>query len=191
MFRLSVTGTSMAKAPISLNDLPDPADNAAVEALARRYRPALIRYFERKGVSPMDAEDAVQEVFSRLVRRGGVAGIERLDRYLFEAAGNVAVDYHRRAGARGGGRHVVYQEARHAPAETSAEAAYGDRQDLERVLTVLREMPERTRTIFILVRLEEVKQVDVARRLGLSISAVEKHMRNAVARLHDRLGRPL
>lgn len=180
----------MAKAPITLTELPDPADSAAVEALSRRYRPVMIRYFERKGVAPMDAEDATQEVFDRLVRRRGVAGIERLDRYLFEAAGNVAVDYHRRARARGGGRHVVYQETLHAPADASPETLYCARQDLEDVLTVLREMPERTRTIFILVRLEGMKQVEISRRMGLSISAVEKHMRSAINRLYDRLGRP-
>ena len=55
------------------------------------------------------------------------------------------------------------------------------------MLVALRELPERTRHIFILVRLENIKQVEVAKGLGLSISAVEKHLRNAMAHLFERL----
>lgn len=174
----------MAKAPISASEA---ADHAAVEAMSRQFRPALVRYFERRGVAAMDAEDAVQEVFDRLVRRSGVAAIENLDRYLFETAGSVAVDYHRRQKARGRGRHVTYQDALHAPPDASPETIYCANEDLLEVLTVLRELPERTRHIFLLVRLENMKQVEIARRMGLSISAVEKHIRTAMRRLFERL----
>ena len=89
---------AMAKAPLSAERA---ADHAAVEALSREFRPALVRYFERRGVPAMDAEDVAQDVFDRLARRQGVAVIEKLERYLFETAANAAVDYHRRAKVRG------------------------------------------------------------------------------------------
>ena len=165
------------------------ADHAAVEALSRQFRPALVRYFERRGVAAMDAEDVAQEVFDRLARRQGVASIEKLERYLFETAANAAVDYHRRARSRGRGRQVSYIEALHAPAAASPEGAFAAQEELTQVLQALRELPERTRYVFILVRLEQMKQVEIARGLGLSISAVEKHLRIATAHLYDRLGR--
>jgi RNA polymerase sigma factor (sigma-70 family) len=177
----------MAEAPIS--SASEAADHVAVEAMSRRFRPALMRYFERHGVAAMDAEDMTQEVFDRLVRRSDVASIERLDRYLFETARNVAIDYHRRAKSRGRGRHLVYQDALHAPIDASPETIYCANEDLHSVMTVLRELPERTRNIFVLVRLENIKQVEVARRMGLSISAVEKHLRTAMGRLVERLER--
>lgn len=136
----------------------------------------------------MDAEDMTQEVFDRLARRQDLAAIERPDRYLFETAKNVAIDYHRRARARGGGRHVSYEDALHAPTAPSPETVYGAQEELAKVLAILRGLPERTRNIFILVRLENIRQVEVARRLGLSISAVEKHLRIAMARLSDNPG---
>ena len=55
------------------------------------------------------------------------------------------------------------------------------------MLVALRELPERTRHIFILARLENIKQVEIARGMGLSISAVEKHLRIAMAHLFQRL----
>lgn len=176
----------MAKTPLSAQRA---ADHAAIEALSREFRPVLLRYFERRGVAAMDAEDVTQDVFDRLARRDGVASIEKLERYLFETAGNVAVDYHRRNNARGGGRHVTYNEALHAPADVSPEMTYAGREELAEVLTTLRELPERTRHVFVLARLEHMKQAEIARRMGLSISMVEKHLRNAMAHLFDRLER--
>jgi RNA polymerase sigma factor (sigma-70 family) len=165
------------------------ADHAAVEALSRQFRPALVRYFERRGVPSMDAEDVAQEVFDRLARRQGVAEIEKLERYLFETAANAAVDYHRRSKARGRPRQVTYDEALHAPTGDSPETVYAAQEELAEVLIALRELPERTRHIFVLARLENIKQVEIARSMGLSISAVEKHMRAAMAHLFNRLER--
>ena len=174
----------MGKAPLTAEQA---ADHAAVEALSRQFRPALVRYFERRGIPTMDAEDVVQDVFDRLARRQGVAGIEKLERYLFETAANAAVDYHRRAKARGRTRQVSYNEALHAPADASPEVIFAAQQELSDVLIALRELPERTRHIFVLARLENIKQVEIARGMGLSISAVEKHMRIAMAHLFERL----
>jgi len=165
------------------------ADHAAVEALSRAFRPALLRYCERRGVPAMDAEDVAQDVFDRLARRDGVAGIEKLERYLFETAANAVVDYHRRAKVRGRTRQVTYNEALHAPSDASPETVYAAQEELAEVLLALRELPERTRHIFVLARLENMKQVEIAKGLGLSISAVEKHMRLAMAHLFRRLER--
>lgn len=174
----------MGKAPLTAEQA---ADHAAVEALSRAFRPALVRYFERRGVPSMDAEDVAQDVFDRLARRQGVAGIEKLERYLFETAANAAVDYHRRAKARGRSRQVAYNEALHAPADASPEVIFAAQKELADVLVALRELPERTRHIFVLARLENIKQVEIARGMGLSISAVEKHLRIAMAHLFERL----
>jgi RNA polymerase sigma-70 factor (ECF subfamily) len=48
---------------------------------------------------------------------------------------------------------------------------------------VLLRMPERTRTVFILRRLEGQRFQDIAVHLGISVSAVEKHMVRAIQQL--------
>lgn len=50
-------------------------------------------------------------------------------------------------------------------------------------MDILQALPERTRVIFILRRLEGLKYQDIANRFGISVSAVEKHMERAVAQL--------
>ena len=51
------------------------------------------------------------------------------------------------------------------------------------------ELPERTRNVFLLARLENMRQAEIARRLGVSVSGVEKHLARAIAHLSQRLGR--
>jgi RNA polymerase sigma-70 factor (ECF subfamily) len=54
---------------------------------------------------------------------------------------------------------------------------------LSRVLARAEALPEPTRTIFYLNRMENIPQRDVAKRLGVSRTTVEKHMRRALAAL--------
>jgi RNA polymerase sigma-70 factor (ECF subfamily) len=165
------------------------ADQAAVAALSRDLRPALLRYFERRGVAADEAEDAAQEVFARLSPREGVAANERLDANQLETAANVAIDFHRRGVVRLRASHETYVEAAHAPADFSPERLYSGREELGALLVGLRELPERTRNVFLLARLENMKQAEIARRLGVSVSGVEKHLARAIAHLSKRLGR--
>jgi RNA polymerase sigma-70 factor (ECF subfamily) len=50
--------------------------SAALEALSARYRAALLGYFRRRVSDAAEAEDLVQEVFLRMLRRGSVSSIE-------------------------------------------------------------------------------------------------------------------
>ena len=52
--------------------------------------------------------------------------------------------------------------------------------DLRHVEAALRALPERTRQIFLLNRIHGRKYADIAKAMGLSQSAVEKHMMRAL-----------
>jgi RNA polymerase sigma-70 factor (ECF subfamily) len=173
--------------------LPTPeedADRDAVAALARKHRPALLRYFQRKGFRPPDDEDAAQEVFIRLARREGLSEqVERFDSYLFAAAANVALDLRRMGQVRAAGKHDRYDDSLHALREHDPEQILQGRQALDALVMALKELPDRTRTIFVLARLEHMKQAEIARRLGVSLNTVEKHLQSAIAHLGARTGR--
>ncbi|HEX6859637.1 MAG TPA: sigma-70 family RNA polymerase sigma factor [Caulobacteraceae bacterium] len=167
------------------------ADHAAIERLSRAFGRVLIRYFEKRGVRKMDLEDAVQEVFTRLSRREGFSELGGLQEYLFETASSVAVDYHRhRAAQRRSGEHDPYDDDLHAIADVSPEEILAGKQDLQALHRALLELPERNRNIFVLYRLEKMTKPEIARRLGLSLSAVEKNLVRARDHLCTRLGRP-
>ena len=60
---------------------------------------------------------------------------------------------------------------------------------LAEVLHALDELSDLTRSIFILFRLESMKQKDIAALYGIGRSTVEKHVMKAVLHLVTRCGR--
>ncbi|MDR3511361.1 MAG: sigma-70 family RNA polymerase sigma factor [Caulobacteraceae bacterium] len=165
-------------------------DAKTIDALSRRSRTALRRYFERRGLVGADAEDAIQDVFVRLSLRAGIVEATNIDGYLFETAASVTIDHFRRRNARFLQLHDEFQDDVHAPREErSAEQVMLAREMLETIALALRELPERTRAIFLLSRLEGLKRAEIAKRLGLSVSAVEKHLVKAAVHLTRRTRR--
>jgi RNA polymerase sigma-70 factor (ECF subfamily) len=156
-------------------------------ALARDAEPlrrSLARYFSRRIRDPADVEDLVQEVFTRIVARDSTQPVEHLGGYVFQTAASVLADRSRRRSVRQAEAHVAFDPDRHAHRILTG------KQDLLAATAALLSLPARTRTIFILHRLEGCRYREVAARLGISVSAVEKHMVRAVqhisATLKDR-----
>lgn len=63
----------------------------------------------------------------------------------------------------------------------SPEQTTSDRQSVERLSKALQKLPERTRRIFCLARVEGLSYPEIARQLGISESTVYKDMRLALA----------
>jgi RNA polymerase sigma-70 factor (ECF subfamily) len=164
-----------------------------VEALAVRYRGALDRFFARRAPQlGSDTEDLTQEVFLRLATRGEGEPIERVDGYIFQTASSVLTDRARRVAVRGGDRHVCYDEDYHAVEDFSPERVLLAREQVAMVRTVLERLPDRVRAAFVLHRFEELGYAEIATRLGVSVSSIEKYISQALkeltaARMRDEL----
>ena len=158
-------------------------------ALAQEFRPALLRYFSRRVRQSEEVEDLVQEVLARLVRRCEVVEMEAVRAYVFETASSVLTDWVRRRRSRQADAHGALSVDQPAPGDFAADRILLGRERLQRVTAALLELPERPRSVFILRRVEGMKYQDIARRLGLSLSSVEKDMRRAVLHLAERMGR--
>jgi RNA polymerase sigma-70 factor (ECF subfamily) len=159
-----------------------------LDELATRFREPLRRFFERRLRGRPDADDLVQEVFVRLTRQGHLQAIERLDAYVFQVAANVLRDHARRWAVRFEEAHPADLEDAGVEGGFSPERVLLGRESVERLVAALYELPERTRVIFALYHFDGVPQVEVARRLGLPVSTVEKHMSRANAHLLSCLG---
>lgn len=124
------------------------------------------------------ASDLIQELFLRFWRRPQVR-VEALDTYLLRCAGNIAIDHLRSEGAR---------ERVNDTLQLSLDDCYGAEphtafevdHDLQCIEAALREQPERTRQIFLLNRVHGRKYAEIAKAMGISQSAVEKHMMRAL-----------
>lgn len=185
-------GTSSTRANEPSLLVNDPGNLAEViEALSRRFRQPLRRYFEKRIGAHAETEDLVQEVFLRLARAGDIGGLERIDAYLFTTAANLLRDRHRRLSARESQAHEPYDESLHGAAEEvpGPERAVQSTQLIEQLVAALHELPERTRLVFTLYHLEELPHAEIARRLGIAVSTIEKHVGRASAHLLKKVDR--
>lgn len=150
-----------------------------------QYGPALRRYFQRRA-NPADAEDLVQDVFVRLHQYETPAEIGNVEGYLFRTAANVLARRNEKPRWRWGSQ--IPLEYIPLADELSPERIVMGRQAVEMVLRGLDNLPPRAAHAFFLYRFEQMSQEDVARRMGVSVKAVEKFLRRATLQLMEQVG---
>lgn len=163
----------------------------AVEPLAdyaRDYGNALKRYFQRRGASPDLAEDLAQDVFARLAASSRKGEIENPEAYLMRTASNVWIDVLRKKESRSDKLHVEYEDSVHSPEGFSPENVLGSRDELMCLLRALEELAPQTRQIYLLCRMDGMKRRDVGKRMGISESAVDRHLMKAAKKISQVFG---
>jgi RNA polymerase sigma factor (sigma-70 family) len=161
-------------------------DSPVDSGLVQRLRPSLLRFFERRVSNAADAEDLTQEVFLHLARHGAPEAIREPERYVFRVATNVLRDRLRRGVVRRTGDHVPLEDPDIAGELPSEERVHQNREILEHVMAVLEELTPKCRITFVLHRFEGLSYTEIARRLGVSRSAVEKQMMHVIQVLSER-----
>jgi RNA polymerase sigma factor (sigma-70 family) len=166
-----------------------PADSSNGSQLVAPLRPALLKYFLRKCGNAVEAEDLTQDVLERALSKTQWESAEQAKGYIFRIAVNRWHDRNRRRLTHGAA--IVWDDAAtFAQAEeTSPERVLGGEQEMHAVFEALQELSERTRDVFMLFRLEQLKHGEIAQLFGISVSAVEKHVSKAVAHLARRAAR--
>lgn len=163
--------------------LPDEvADNRDIVA---QMRPALIKYFQRKTGSPAEAEDLTQDVLVRALVHAHWKSSSEAKGYIFRTAVNRWRDRLRRQLTRG--KPVPWEDVadQSQGVENHPERALLVREELTQVLRALDEMSDRTQEVLLLIKLEKMKAATVAQMLGISESAVNKHLARGLARLAE------
>jgi len=162
-------------------------------SLNARFRRPLMSFFLRRVGNRADAEDLTQQVFVRILGSDDGLRIEDAEAFVFKVATNLLRDRARSVGRRGGGvmpldEAVVGEVAREFMEDRSPERVLLGRESLADVLQALDELGQRTRDIFILFRLENMKQREIAAIYGISQSTVEKQVMRATLHLALRFG---
>jgi RNA polymerase sigma-70 factor (ECF subfamily) len=163
--------------------------------LSARFSRPLMNFFLRRIKDRTQAEDFTQEVLLRVVRASAGGQIENAESYVFKVAANLLRDQRRRSQRTGDAIFVSIEDAVEGEIEgplveaLSPERVLLSEETLADVLRALDELSELTRNIFILFRLENMKQKDIAALYGIAQSTVEKHVMKAVLHLSIRFGR--
>ncbi len=154
------------------------------------YRGEVLAYLTRKLRDAELAADLTQEAFMRLSEsEAGAAGAVGNPRaYLYRVAHNLAVDHVRRQNPRRDTAPVSDAVLEEVPdGRPSPEQVLGERQRLDIARSAVLDLPERTRQVFVLARLDGLTYRQVAETLGISESSVQKHLAKAVAHVMQRL----
>jgi RNA polymerase sigma factor (sigma-70 family) len=173
----------------------DPSEQKQLfEGLDERFRAPLMSYFLRRVGNRQDAEDLTQETFARLVGSKTFDSEAQAPGYVFRIAANLLKDQRRRDAVRkqkpfsAFGEDVIEIISNQMVEGVEPERVLIGQQSLAAVYKVLEELEERTRSVFILYRLEGMKQKEIAALLGLGLSTVEKHCMIAMTILAARCG---
>ena len=159
-----------------------------VDALYRSQMPRLKRFFTRRGAAD-DVLDLVQETFRRLLRvtADDAVSLECPEAYLARVADNLMRDRARSSAERA----AIHQR----PLDEDRVGGVDPHRLLEardltaRVDAALATVKPKTRTIFLMHRLDGLSYVEIAQAQGMSVGGVEKQMAKALAAIRVRLAR--
>ncbi len=164
------------------------AESEHIALLSTQFRPALRRFFSKRVKEQHEIDDLVQDVFVRLVRKVHADGSQIVAGYVFQTAQSVLNDWLRKRQVRQATAHEdIELDLPGLKDDSTPERVLVGKQSLAKATAAVLELPEVTRTIFLLRRLEGMRYNDIAKRLGMPMSTVEKHMARAVAHLDLRL----
>jgi RNA polymerase sigma-70 factor (ECF subfamily) len=173
---------------------PEPQGLAAAY---EEHRPALLRFLRARTRDPAEAEDIVQELWIRL-RETASGPVAHARGYLFQMANNLVLDRERerrRRLARDRSwteqSHTLVQAADNTmqavDPQRSPDLQLADAEERDRLLRAIEALPEGARRAFCLHKLEDLSHGEVAARLGISRSGVEKHIALAMKHLRRAL----
>ncbi|HEU0067131.1 MAG TPA: sigma-70 family RNA polymerase sigma factor [Sphingomonas sp.] len=151
-------------------------------AVSKRLRPALVAFFQRRLRDPSHAEDLAQDLFCRLAASPQHV-VDNPEAYVFRIAANLVNDHYRHETVRTRYHHSTDTGQERDVDRIDAERLLAARESVGRVAQVLNTLPERTRHIFILYRLEGMPRKAIADSFGISVSAIEKHIATAMCTL--------
>ena len=127
------------------------------------------------------ASDITQDVFVRLLRRNSLPEIREPRAFLARIAQGLVVDQWRRAAIERAWLETVATMALSVPSpEEQAEIM----EVLVRIDAVLGGLKPRTRETFLLSRLDGLTYPEIAERLSVSLSTVEKDMATAIRHVY-------
>jgi RNA polymerase sigma-70 factor (ECF subfamily) len=140
------------------------------------HEPALRAWLSRRRLGGLDVDDIIQETYSRLMTVESVQHVHDARSYTFQVAGSVAIDHLRRMKVVSIASVPDFDYLEMASEEPSPERQVIDRDELHRLAGMIARLPGRVRDVFTLRRVYGLSQREVAEKLAIAESTVEKHM---------------
>ncbi len=162
-------------------------DDAAFRAVFMRYGESIRNFIYAKCNDLALAEDITQDVFVTLWQRCADADPETVKSFLYKIASNRVIDYFRRNKVA-----ANYISNRKSSVDHISPQFLLEEQEYKVKLDrVLMDIPEPSRIVFLMSRMERLKYDEIAERLDISVKAVEKRMHKALLIIKSRIGKKI
>ena len=144
-----------------------------------KYRDALVRALIRLSVKPEDVDDILQETLARAADADRKNTIEQPKSYLFAVSRNIVYREHERRT-----REVLSEidEATVEASQVSADEALHSKMMLDAFWEALASLPQDHQRAILMRRVYGLSQKDVARKMGVSVSSVDKYLAQGMKR---------
>lgn len=154
----------------------------ALASLHRDHWRDLCRYLAATfGQGPPEPEDIAQIAFARVAAHKDFRSIENPKAFLWRTAQNIAVSEKRsQAARRTEPQNVDGVAAEQQGDEVTPERLLAAREQIAAIAAALDAMPAKRRRMLVLNRIEGLSFAEIARRTGLSQTAVKKHVARAM-----------
>ncbi len=164
-------------------------DKQAFSTLFDLQAPRLKSFMMRRGASPEQAEDLVQEAMISVWTKAGLYNPDKgsVLTWVFTIAKNLRIDRIRKEASMPLTELIDYD----APSdELGNDEMLMRRQESQQVARALTEIPSEQKQVLMLSFVEDMPQMEIARRLGLPLGTVKSRMRLAYIRLRKTLESP-
>ena len=159
-----------------------------IEKLFRSHQSSLQRYLTRLLQNDDDAEEMMQETYIRALQHGGIQQIDdRAKALLYKIATNLVIDKSRKDQRNHTHQHSDLELESVEDITKNPVRGAEDQQTMERLQAVLKDLPERTREVFILNRFSGLTYPQIAEKMSITTRTVERQMALAVALCREKL----
>jgi RNA polymerase sigma factor (sigma-70 family) len=157
-----------------------------LDQIAARYYGRVMRFLRRRSPTAEDAADLAQDTFARL-SAADIHQIREPESFLITAALNLLRDRARSAKAQQVAMTVSVEDTQLVCPAPRPEQVLDAQQRMRSLETALSELSPKCRAVFVLFHFDGVPQRDIAERLRISVSMVEKYVRQALSHCQKRL----
>jgi RNA polymerase sigma-70 factor (ECF subfamily) len=196
----NLSGVGVAR---PLEDLPDVellasyarGEAAAFAILLERHQRPLFNFLLRSTRNTTDAEDLLQETWTRVLRNpGGFDQRSKFTTWLYTIARNLCIDHARKGKHR---RHASLDAHASEGGSTLAQRVPAQQPDTERtaeserlgtrIAAAVETLPDEQREVFLLRQLQQMPFAEIAAVVGAPENTVKSRMRYALERLQTEL----
>ncbi len=152
------------------------------------HEAALRVWLRRRRLDGLEVDDIIQETYTRLIAADSVQHVLDAKSYAFQIAGSVVIDHLRRMKVVSISSVPDLDYLEVVSDAPSPERQAIDRDELHRLANAIAGLPAKVREVFTLRRIYGLSQREVAEKMGISESTVEKHMSRGFFIMLERLG---